>query len=582
MTIRTFTVTVSATGSAPSKVVYNDGALTNGGTHATISAAIAAAVPGDIIELRNRSPGSATWAQTITLNKSGTAQAPITIRVRDGDSVTLSTSGTLLAITGSNVIVKGNSTGRTGLRLGNPALWDAADKLTQWNTCYPQTYALTVQNCSGVTVENATIHGARTYEASIIYGTATGVTLRNCELSRHGTNLRTPQGDDAGDLFANSGLRTLFEDCDFYFGGHNLLGAVGPYQVYRRCTFDASWVGVGTGRNGMRGAVFGPGNASSRIPNTSNPGQWGPQLVEECTIKNVAESGDQLANIAAKTQGWRVMFRGNLFYDNHAQIWNGPGVGDVGTATGEVYARGYSYHNTSYGTGGVWRNNTPGSLAAYSDDLASYRFVNNVFANLSNGRDTTGALSLSVVDWNASNVPLGSFANAWKGTVWRDNLFQGSASAMSFRLRGVSGAATASVTSSAQWPSNVYGNDLAATVNFSNAAARTKAGFEITSGDGFQDAAALATAVGGGTNATTLVVSDAGFFYDGWGISGETGDYIKIGSNAPVQITSVNWTTNTLTLATPISWANGASVYFAGNDGTDNAGTVFDNRGAVQ
>jgi len=570
MTTRAFTFVV---GEPPAtKVVYSDGTLTNGGTHATISAAIAAAVPGDVIELRYRIPGAATWAQTITMNTSGTAAAPITIRVRDGDSVTLSTSGTLLAITGSNVIVKGNSTGRTGLILGNSSLWASAT----WNTSYPQTYSLTVSSAN-VTVENATCYGARTYEAAQIYGTASQVVCRNVKFDLHGTNNSTV-GDDRGDIVNNSGLRTVFEDCEFARGGHNLLNAVGPYQVYRRCTFDASWAGMGTGFNGCRGAVFGPGNTTNRKLATSNPGLYGPQLVEDCIVKNVAPSAGQPANVATKMQGLRIVMRGNYFWDNQGAVWNGPGYGDAGTDpnTAEVMARGYGYHNTSYISNGVWTNIDAAGVA--NANHAGFRFVNNVFTGVANGINrNTGALDVNVVNWDANAVTFTGYANRWKDTVWRDNIFTGTASLMNFNLTGDTSAV---ITDGSTWSANVTGNDATA-VTFRNVAARNKAGFEITSGAGYQDAAPLTTTVGTGSG-TTLTVLDAGYFYDGWGITGETGDWVKVGNNAPVRVTAVNWTTNTLTLASAISWANGDSVFYAGNSKTNNAGTVFDNRGAWQ
>jgi hypothetical protein len=507
------------------------------------------------------------------MNKSGTAAAPITLRVRDGDSVTLSTSGTLLAITGDYVTVKGNSSGRTGLILGNPALWTSAT----WATGYPQTYSLTVSSAN-VTVENATCYGARTYEAVQIYGTASQVVCRNVKFDLHGSN-NAPTGDDRGDIVNNSGLRTLFEDCEFARGGHNLLNAVGPFQVYRRCTFDASWVGMGTGFNGCRGAVFGPGNVTNRKSAASNPGLYGPQLVEDCIVKNVAPSAGQPANVATKMQGLRIVMRGNYFWDNQGAVWNGPGYGDAGADanTAEVMARGYGYHNTSYISNGVWTNIDAAGVA--NTNHAGFRFVNNVFTGVANGINrNTGALDVNVVNWDANAVTFTGYTNRWKDTVWRDNLFNGSASLMRFNLTG---ATSVPITDSTTWSANVTGNDTDA-VTFSNAAARTKAGFAITSGAGYQDATALTTTLGSGTAANVVTVADAGYFYDGWGITGESGDYVKIGSNTPVKVTAVNWTNNTLTLANPISWANGDSVFYAGNDGADNGGTVFDNRGAWQ
>lgn len=71
----------------------------------------------------------------------------------------------------------------------------------------------------------------------------------------------------------------------------------------------------------------------------------------------------------------------------------------------------------------------------------------------------------------------------------------------------------------------------------------------------------LTTTVGAGTSSTTLIVADAGYFHDGFGLGPQVpGDTIQVGSQSPVLITEVNYATNTLTLQTGISWANGQPV----------------------
>ena len=59
----------------------------------------------------------------------------------------------------------------------------------------------------------------------------------------------------------------------------------------------------------------------------------------------------------------------------------------------------------------------------------------------------------------------------------------------------------------------------------------------------------------------SLVVTNAGFFQDGYGISGVQSDWIRIGSTANVQISSINYSTNTITLASSVSRSVGDPVY---------------------
>lgn len=70
---------------------------------------------------------------------------------------------------------------------------------------------------------------------------------------------------------------------------------------------------------------------------------------------------------------------------------------------------------------------------------------------------------------------------------------------------------------------------------------------------------ALTTTVGTGTNSSSLTVAAAYPFQDGW--AGVQPDWIRIGASTTVQISSINYDTNVITLATPVSWAAGDSVY---------------------
>jgi hypothetical protein len=79
----------------------------------------------------------------------------------------------------------------------------------------------------------------------------------------------------------------------------------------------------------------------------------------------------------------------------------------------------------------------------------------------------------------------------------------------------------------------------------------------------------LTTANGTGINSTNLIVSDALYFQDGsWGsdLARAAGnfqaDWIAVGTiNNVVQIAGINYSTNTITLKSPINWTNNAPVW---------------------
>jgi hypothetical protein len=63
---------------------------------------------------------------------------------------------------------------------------------------------------------------------------------------------------------------------------------------------------------------------------------------------------------------------------------------------------------------------------------------------------------------------------------------------------------------------------------------------------------------------TTFTVADAGYFMDGWGISGVHGDDIQIvGTSQKARITKVNYWTNTITVDIPLTWAQNQGIALA-------------------
>jgi hypothetical protein len=72
-------------------------------------------------------------------------------------------------------------------------------------------------------------------------------------------------------------------------------------------------------------------------------------------------------------------------------------------------------------------------------------------------------------------------------------------------------------------------------------------------------ASPLTTTTSSGTG-TQIVVQDAGYFMDGWGRG--LGDLIRVGTNAPVRITDIDYGNNTITVDRWISWNSGEGVSY--------------------
>lgn len=87
--------------------------------------------------------------------------------------------------------------------------------------------------------------------------------------------------------------------------------------------------------------------------------------------------------------------------------------------------------------------------------------------------------------------------------------------------------------------------------------------YTLTASSPLRDAAAYITeANGAGTDSTELVVDNAKRLFDGWGIA--DADFITIGAGAEVQIDSIDYDTNTVTLTAARTWSDNDDVYVRG------------------
>lgn len=90
----------------------------------------------------------------------------------------------------------------------------------------------------------------------------------------------------------------------------------------------------------------------------------------------------------------------------------------------------------------------------------------------------------------------------------------------------------------------------------------------------------LAKTTSGGIG-TTMVIDSAGYFRDGFGITGLSGDTIQLqGQTQYAMITAINYATNTLTLSTSLSWTSGQRLSLKYNGNAPDLG-AFETTGGV-
>jgi hypothetical protein len=118
------------------------------------------------------------------------------------------------------------------------------------------------------------------------------------------------------------------------------------------------------------------------------------------------------------------------------------------------------------------------------------------------------------------------------------------------------------------------GNPLFVNTDVSDPFSLTLPNLNLQSGSKAIDGGIYLTQTKGfGNNSTTLVVNDALYFQDGtWGsaLSNRQADWIAIRDVGNVgQIKSINYSTNTITLASPMTWGDRANIWlYKRSDGT--------------
>jgi len=302
-------------------------------------------------------------------------------------------------------------------------------------------------------------------------------------------------------------------------------------------------------------------------------------------------AGDEHDNTNAKPDGRHVIFRQNYLWDGvDAAMVTATHDDFVDDSLGEIKV----YNNTMYGNGRIMDIRSAGGFV-FDDSYMYCDFINNICDEIM-GSFKTVALAKHFRR-QATGEPTEGFADGWKGGRYSANIAKMAATApegstVTIEFRNFGGLVeqynwtTVDNTYPGSWTSdNVMGTSP--TYQGTPASgARTKATFLPNGGIETGNAVAHAFADGGSGGFSTTLTVDAGgqyMFKDDWGMSalGVSGDYIKIGSGEPVQITGVNTSTRVYTIASVREWSDNDEVFWCTTDDGVNF-TVFQDIGAGQ
>jgi hypothetical protein len=372
-----------------------------------------------------------------------------------------------------------------------------------------------------------------------------------------------PYGTDAGGPFQmgindadDHGTQyNLVENNDMSQGGHHVAWLGGTYNIYRNNYFhNEPWCPIGTPTFATRlliqsGYGDGAGNNIDGIHNLNEGnriGYGGP--------KNKVETGGNVAQVMGEWNIWRYNIWAQSYlssiwlydYNDYEEI----------TEYNHIYNNnfwkgGYGYYQDYYdpratAPTGNWSksfhhpiNIEPDALVANNTFKNNLFYQNNTMGTYAIGKDSnfvTESDSYDATGPNRQNI----------SHNWTNN-------SSDPKFTDISAAADPTIDPATLWNFNLQSSSTA-----------------------IDGGTYLATANGAGNNSTSLVLNTetkdaypaSMFFYDVGNIAAAyptanvNNDWIAIGTvSNTVQISSINYSTNTITLVSPKTWSNGASIW---------------------
>lgn len=362
--------------------------------------------------------------------------------------------------------------------------------------------------------------GNLTWRGSTVYRNATYNHIHDCTFGDYGAF--TPDNESVvfelgNETASDDGTSyNLIEDCHFYHGGHHVMGMNGNHNVIRNNYLHNERWSPYAGEDWSHRVTFlvGFDGDDERNLIEGNRIAYGGECADD---NHASGSGGTLASRLH-------IIRRNMYYQNYMYAYVIKPYSGQGTANdNHIYNNTFWYNGWSP-TGpskGYWSWDYSHALLIYETfNIQNNKIKNNIFYDNRNYHDST----LPIIKSDNTIPVLQTISNNWKGGVDGDPKFV-----------NISGTPD---------PDN-----------------ETQFDFNLQSDSGCIDAGAhLTQANGSGSGSTTLIVDDAGYFQDGWGIV--NADHIAIGTvGNTAQISSINYDTNTITLASAMTWSDNAPVW---------------------
>ncbi len=488
----------------------------------TLAKANSVAVAGDVVIVHG-----GQYTDGVQPLHSGTVGSPITFQVAPGENAVLNTA--------------------TGIQLGSTSQYITVDGFE----IHASYRVVQIVGSSHITIRNCSMFGGRGNYSGFSLDGASYCVIQNNYYNRQDPDGSSQSGDNPT---GGDGLRLIGNS------NHNLIEG----NTVTRCEH------VGFASSFSTASVYQSYNIWRNNTSYNNHTNFSLQDgVIRCVFEN--NRGYYMGQVWTGGNGWCLQFTGtnciirfNTLYDDTGTVYTArqwPGtVGTMtGSANGSTPSMQYNkvYNNTVYGetdqTGWVkegWRWENYRTELIQNDNA----FKNNIVA---------AAASNQIDDIDVAHS-LASMNNRYEGNL----LYRANGQPATIRYEFSGGNSILSLdeakrTKPDQWASTNKDADP----RFVNTTGQGPGkDFNLQASSPAIDAAVHLTSATGAGSGTVLVVADAGYFIDGWGIPGVEGDSIKIESGDPVGIVKVDYATNTVTLNSPRTWNAGSRIFYYRSD----------------
>lgn len=487
----------------------------DGDKYDSLNQAASAALPGDTVSIR-----AGSYNETLIPSVSGLPGRPITIRAYGNETVNVASPPNFLG----NYPVPAGESGDMDYRYGI-YLYEVEHLIIR---------GLRVNNVEGwlraLRAHNNEIRGNRFSATPNGVGDTAGLKFIDSHYNRVVDNVITQGTDNV--TFMDSNYNLLAGN-DISEGRHSIFGIrCGDYNIVRGNTFSNTMQKIGE--------VYDCGADTNDVANDFDSTKY--NLIERNVFDITAPDDGNGPYNGMQYAGQHGIIRFNVF--SRAR---GGGLGMAYYGDEALHNKhNRVYHNVFYGNTGA------GVEAGISN--ANADFLDNVFKN-------------NVIAANEPH-PLGWADNTLGGTQITHRYPAGVLFERNNILNATSGqdvvwAARVNyslIEAQSQFP-DMYRLNIELWPGFVDAANRD---FRLAPGSAMRDRGAPLTRASSSGSGTRLSVDDAGYFFAGFGIAGESGDRIQLlGTTQTARVLDVDYLNNSLTLDGPLNWSAGQGVTLA-------------------